>query len=127
MLTTSKTFASFSTNDVLKAKDFYKNLLALNVAENAMGILELSLPGGMQVIIYPKPDHVPATYTVLNFIVDNIDNAVDELTGKGVAFEQYDAPGLKTDQKGICRGKPVIAWFKDPAGNILSVIEDSNK
>ena len=123
MLTNAKAFSSFSTNDVLKAKDFYKNLLALNVAENAMGILELELEGGMDVIIYPKPDHVPATYTVLNFSVENIDTAVDDLIGKGVTFEQYNSETLKTDAKGICRGKPVIAWFKDPAGNILSLIE----
>lgn len=127
MLTNARAFSSFSTNDVLKAKDFYKNLLALNVAENAMGILELELEGGMEVIIYPKPDHVPATYTVLNFSVENIDNAVDELIGKGVIFEQYNSATLKTDEKGICRGKPVIAWFKDPAGNILSVIENGPK
>ncbi len=127
MLTNARAFSSFSTNDVLKAKDFYKNLLALNVAENAMGILELELEGGMEVIIYPKPDHVPATYTVLNFSVENIDTAVDELIGKGVRFEQYNSATLKTDAKGICRGKPVIAWFKDPAGNILSVIENDSK
>lgn len=127
MLTKARAFSSFSTNNVMKAKDFYKNLLALNVVENAMGILELELEGGLEVIIYPKPDHIPATFTVLNFSVENIDNAVDELIGKGVQFEQYSSATLNTDAKGICRGIPVIAWFKDPAGNILSVIENSPK
>ena len=127
MLTKARAFSSFSTNNVMKAKDFYKNLLALNVVENAMGILELELEGGLEVIIYPKPDHIPATFTVLNFSVENIDNAVDELIGKGVQFEQYSSTILNTDAKGICRGIPVIAWFKDPAGNILSVIENGPK
>ena len=89
-----------------------------------MGMLELHLAGEMKVIIYPKPDHLPATFTVLNFLVENIDQAVDELTNKGITFEQYDFSGFKTDAKGICRGNHQIAWFKDPAGNILSVIED---
>ena len=91
-----------------------------------MGLLELSPEGGNRVIIYPKPNHVPATFTVLNFPVKNIDEAVDELIKKGITFEQYDGP-IKTDEKGICRsgGKgPNIAWFKDPAGNILSLIEE---
>ena len=124
MLTNAKAFSGFSTNDLSRAKDFYQNILGLKVYESAMGILELHLAGGLKVIIYPKPDHVPATFTVLNFTVENIDRAVDELTHKGIIFEQYGFPGLKTDAKGICRSKPLIAWFKDPAGNILSVIEE---
>ena len=123
MLGKAKAFSSFSTNDLSKAKDFYRNVLSLQVFENTMGILELHLQGEMDVIIYPKPDHVPATFTVLNFYVENIDAAVEELVRKGVPFEHYDQRGLKTDAKGINRGHPHIAWFKDPSGNILSVIE----
>jgi hypothetical protein len=86
----------------------------------------LRLAGGNNIIIYPKPNHVPATFTVLNFPVDDVDLAVDELKKRGVRFEQYNLPDLKTDEKGIMRGHgPTIAWFKDPAGNILSVIEES--
>jgi hypothetical protein len=84
----------------------------------------LHLAGGNNVLIYPKPNHIPATFTILNFPVDNVDHAVDELSKRGVRFEIYDLPGVKTDKKGIMRGNgPTIAWFKDPAGNILSVIE----
>jgi len=91
-----------------------------------MGILDLKLPGGNSVIIYPKPNHEPATFTVLNFVVADLDKAVDELTTAGVKFEQYDFGEMKTDDKGIMRGNghgPDIAWFKDPAGNILSVLK----
>jgi hypothetical protein len=90
------------------------------------GLLELHIAGGNPVMIYPKPNHVPATYTILNFPVDNVEKAVDELTAKGVKFEHYDMPGIKTDAKGIARGNgqgPDIAWFTDPAGNILSVLK----
>ena len=127
MLSTAKAFSGFSTNDLSKAKNFYQNVLGLKAFESAMGILELHLAGEMKVIIYPKPDHIPATFTVLNFLVENIDQAVDELTHKGITFEQYNFSPLKTDAKGICRGNPLIAWFKDPAGNILSVIEDNDR
>jgi hypothetical protein len=97
----------------------------LKVSEDH-GLLTLHLAGGNNVLIYPKPNHVPATFTVLNFPVDDVDQAVDELTRRGVRFEKYDQPDIKTDQKGIMRGKgPTIAWFKDPAGNILSVLEIS--
>jgi catechol 2,3-dioxygenase-like lactoylglutathione lyase family enzyme len=125
MLKNSKAFSGFSANDIAKAKEYYSRTLGLDVSE-AHGILTLRLAGGNNVIIYPKPNHVPATFTVLNFPVDNVDLAVDELKKRGVRCEQYNLPDLKTDEKGITRGNgPTIAWFKDPAGNILSVIEES--
>jgi len=126
MLKYSKAFSGFSVNDIPKAKEFYSGILGLEVKDNPMGLLELNLEGGNHIIIYPKPNHVPATFTILNFPVKNIDEAVDELINKGIRFEQYDGP-IKTDEKGICRsgGKgPNIAWFKDPAGNILSLLEE---
>lgn len=126
MLKYSKAFSGFSTNDIPKAKEFYTEILELDVKDSPMGVIELDIEGGNKIIIYPKPNHVPATFTVLNFPVTNIDDAVEELTKKGVVFEQYEAP-IKTDEKGICRNdgrSPNIAWFKDPAGNILSLVED---
>lgn len=129
MLRNSKAFSGFSVNDISKAKQFYSDTLGLDVRDNPMGFIELNITGGSRILIYPKPDHVPATFTVLNFPVDNIDNAADELIEKGIKFEQYDAP-IKTDEKGVCRsdGKgPNIAWFKDPAGNILSIVEENNR
>ena len=125
MLKNSKAFSGFSANDIEKEEEFYSGTLGLDVSE-AHGILTLRLSGGNNVIIYPKPNHVPAAFTVLNFPVDNVDLAVDELKKRGVRFEQYNLPDLKTDEKGIMRGNgPTIAWFKDPAGNILSVIEQT--
>ncbi len=126
MLIQSKAFSSFSVNDIAKAKKFYSEVLGLQVKDNPMGLIELELTQGNHVMIYPKPNHEPATFTVLNFPVKNIDNAVDELTAKGVTFEQYEGE-IKTDKKGIVRSTnaskgPNIAWFKDPAGNIFSVI-----
>ena len=128
MLKNSDAFSGFSTNDVDAAQKFYRETLDLEVTKNQMGILEIAFHNGGRTIIYPKPDHTPATYTVLNFTVENIDEAVDELTAKGVAFEHYDSEYLKTDAKGIARGLssgngPDIAWFKDPAGNILSILQ----
>jgi len=128
MFQNSDAFSGFSTNDIEKAKDFYGETLGLDIKQNEMGILEIKLHTGGTVIIYPKPNHEPATFTVLNFPVENIDQAVDELTQKGVSFEHYDSEYLKTDEKGIARGDgkntgPQIAWFKDPAGNILSVLQ----
>ena len=124
MLKNSKAFSSFSADDLEKAKEFYQNTLGLEVNEGAMGVLELHIGGSNPIIIYPKPNHEPASFTVLNFVVDSVDQTVDELTKKGVRFEHYDYEGLKTDEKGIMRGEgPVIAWFKDPAGNILSILE----
>jgi catechol 2,3-dioxygenase-like lactoylglutathione lyase family enzyme len=126
MFKNTKAFSGFSVNDLQKAKEFYGKTLGLDVAELEMGVLELHIAGGTNILIYPKPNHVPATFTILNFPVDNIEDAVDELTKRGVRFEKYDEPEIKTDEKGIHRGStdPNIAWFKDPAGNILSVLEE---
>jgi predicted enzyme related to lactoylglutathione lyase len=123
MLTDSNAFSGFSANDIPKAKEFYGRTLGLKVSESN-GLLTLHLAGGNNILIYPKPNHTPATFTVLNFPVDDVDQAVDELTKRGVRFEIYDLPDIKTDKKGIMRGRgPTIAWFKDPAGNILSVLD----
>ena len=122
MLSESKAFSGFSVNDTQKTKQFYGQTLGLEVSESN-GLLTLHLAGDNKVLIYPKPNHVPATFTILNFPVDNVDKAVDELTKRGVHFEIYNLPDIKTDEKGIMRGKgPTIAWFKDSAGNILSVL-----
>jgi predicted enzyme related to lactoylglutathione lyase len=125
MLKHSKAFSGFSAGDIQTAKKFYSETLGLDVTESH-GLLTLRLAGGHNVLIYPKPNHVPATFTVLNFPVKDVDLAVNELTKRGVRFEMYDLPNLKTDKKGIMRGNgPTIAWCKDPAGNILSVIEEA--
>jgi catechol 2,3-dioxygenase-like lactoylglutathione lyase family enzyme len=120
-------FASFSVSDIAKARFFFGRTLGIELVEQEMGSLGLQLEGGRaRAMIYPKPDHVPARYTVLNFEVNNIDQTVKELKGKGVAFETYDTPEIKTNNQGIMvdeHMKIKIAWFKDPAGNILSVIE----
>jgi catechol 2,3-dioxygenase-like lactoylglutathione lyase family enzyme len=121
----TKAFSGFSVDDLKKAKEFYGQTLGLEVSETKEG-LALRLAGGNQVFIYPKPNHTPATFTVLNFQVENIEQAVDALAKLGVQFEQYDIPEIKTNEKGIHRSDgagPTIAWFKDPAGNILSVLE----
>ena len=120
MFKDTKAFSGFSVNDIPKAKAFYSETLGLDVSEEN-GMLQLHIAGGNPIIVYPKPDHTPATFTILNFPVDNIDKAVDELRKRGVRFEiYYDTQ----DEKGISRGNgPNIAWFKDPAGNILSVLE----
>ncbi len=125
MLKESKAFSGFSVNDIKKAQDFYSQTLGLDVSEPKMeGLIELNVAGGTNILIYPKPNHTPATFTILNFPVKNIEDAVDELTKRGVCFEKYEGE-LKTDEKGIHRGEgPLIAWFKDPAGNILSVLEE---
>lgn len=123
MLKDAKTFSSFSVDDLGKAKEFYGRTLGLEIAETPEG-LELHLASGAQAFIYPKPDHAPATFTILNFLVSEIDRTVADLGSRGVRFEQYDLGDLKTDEKGIARGADMsIAWFKDPAGNILSVLE----
>lgn len=125
MLKDSKVFSSFSVDDLNKAKAFYQEILELKVVDNPMGLIELHFPNENNVLIYPKPNHIPATFTVLNFEVTGIESIVDGLTAKGVVFEKYDEEYLKTDEKGISRGYgPTIAWFKDPAGNIFSVIEE---
>lgn len=125
MLKNGEAFSSFSVNDIQEAKDFYQDILGINVEDNPMGVIELQLSGSNKVLIYPKPNHVPATFTVLNFPVDNIDEAADKLIAKGVKFELYQTDQIKTDGKGISRGNggPNIAWFRDPAGNILSILE----
>ena len=125
MFKANEAFASFSVNDLVKAREFYTQKLGLDVAESAEG-LDVRL-GGERVFIYPKPNHTPASFTVLNFIVDDIETAVDELNNLGVRFEKYEGE-IKTDEKGIHRNEgPMIAWFKDPAGNILSVLQSGNK
>lgn len=120
----TKAFSGFSVDDLQKAKKFYGETLGLNVVDNPMGLIELHIEGSNNILVYPKPNHTPATFTILNFPVSNIDEAVDKLTSLGVQFEQYGG-NIETDEKGICRNPqgPGIAWFKDPAGNILSVIE----
>jgi len=127
MFRDSNAFSGFSVNDVRKAKQFYGQILGLEVSEvpDMEDLLELHLGGGAKVLIYPKPDHKPATFTILNFPVDDVDKAVDVLSQRGVRFEHYEGD-IKTDKKGISRGNgsPTIAWFKDPAGNILSVLEE---
>ncbi len=123
MFGTAKAYSGFAVDDVKKAKEFYGGLLGLEVSEEH-GMLTLHLAGGARVLVYPKEDHVPATFTILNFPVDDIDAAVDGLAGAGVVFERY--PSMEADEKGVFRGwGPAIAWFKDPAGNILAVLQDS--
>ena len=121
MLGSSKAFSGFAVDDVDAAADFYGTTLGLDVSREEMGLLALHLPGGTEVMVYPKPDHVPATFTVLNFPVEDIDAAVDALAERGVTFERYD--GFEQDDKGISRDVPQIAWFTDPAGNVLSVLQ----
>ena len=119
----SKAFSGFSVDDLEKAKAFYSEILGLEVVDNPMGLLELHIAGGTPILVYPKPNHVPATFTILNFPVEDIEKTVDELAKRGVHFEQYEGE-INTDEKGISRNGPLIGWFKDPAGNIMSVIED---
>jgi catechol 2,3-dioxygenase-like lactoylglutathione lyase family enzyme len=123
MFKDTKAFSGFSVDNLQKAKAFYSQTLGLQVSEEH-GLLNLQIAGGGKILIYPKKDHTPATFTILNFPVENVEEAVDELTKRGVRFEIYNEDILKTDEKGIFRGGgPKIAWFKDPAGNILSVLE----
>jgi catechol 2,3-dioxygenase-like lactoylglutathione lyase family enzyme len=127
MLKVKAAFSGFSVDDLAKSNEFYTKTLGLNVVNEGVG-LRLHLPGGGTVFVYPRNDHQPASFTILNFMVENIDGAVDELKSRGVNFEHYE--GMPQDEKGILRGRsqqmgPDIAWFKDPAGNILSVLQDS--
>ena len=123
MIGDSPAFSGFSSNDIAKAKEFFAKKLGLEVTEDH-GMLTLHLAGGGKVIVYPKPNHEPATFTVLNFPVKDIEGTVDSLAKAGVQFERYE--GMDQDSRGISRGEgPRIAWFKDPAGSILSVIQDS--
>ncbi len=124
MFENTKAFSGFSVDDVSTAKKFYGETLGLRVSEEN-GLLHLHIAGGRNTLVYPKADHTPASYTILNFPVDDIDKAVDELTARGVTFERY-GEGFEQDEKGIARaeGGPYIAWFRDPAGNILSVLQE---
>ena len=124
MFKEAKSFSSFSVNDLQEAKEFYGEKLGLDVSQTPEG-LELHTEDNV-VFLYPKPNHTPASFTVLNFSVDDIEAAVDELNSLGINLEHYNLPDIKTDQRGIARGPhgPTIAWFKDPAGNILSVVEE---
>jgi hypothetical protein len=127
MLTALSAFSGLSVDDITKAREFYIDTLALNLKDDSMG-LQLELPGGGELFIYEKQDHTPATYTSLNFVVESIDDTVDHLIGHGITFEHYDNMPSPQDDKEILRGKaaqqgPDIAWFKDPAGNILAVLE----
>ena len=126
MLGNTQAFSSFAVDDLDAAKRFYGETLGIEVTPEEMGILTLQLAGDRPTMVYPKPDFTPATYTILNFLVDDVEKAVDELTARGVSFERYD--GFGQDEKGIARqddGPSAIAWFKDPAGNILAVLEMS--
>ena len=121
MFRDTPTFSSFAVDDLDAARSFYGETLGVEVGEGPMGVLELRLAGDRTTMVYPKPDFTPATYTVLNFRVPDLDAAVDELSGRGVEFERYE--GFDQDERGMMRGNgPDIAWFKDPAGNILSVL-----
>jgi len=121
----TKAFSGYSVDDLRKAQQFYGEILGIEVSQQQeMPVLHLHIHGGYEVILYEKPNHEPATFTVLNFPVKNIEEVVKTLKSKGVKFESYDLPGFKTDPDDIMRGNgPTIAWFTDPAGNILSVIE----
>ena len=124
MFRDTKAFSGFAVDDVAKAKQFYGETLGLEVSDGKMGLLILHLAGDRQTIVYPKDDHEPATFTILNFPVEDIEAAVDALAERGVTFERYEEMGDGFDERGIWRGGgPPIAWFRDPAGNILSVIE----
>ncbi|HEX7187867.1 MAG TPA: VOC family protein [Actinomycetes bacterium] len=123
MLGDSEAFSGFAVKDLEEAARFYRDTLGLSVSEDVPmpGLLRLQIAGGRDVLVYAKPDFAPATYTILNFPVDDIDAAVDALTERGVTFERY--AGMDADEKGIASGPPRIAWFTDPAGNILSVLQ----
>ncbi len=124
MLSDSPAFSGFAVPDIAAAREFYGGVLGIEVSEEN-DLMTLHLPGGRDVLVYPKPDHEPATYTILNFPVNDVDRVVDGLTAAGVRFEVYDTEWLRTDERGVARGQggPTIAWFRDPAGNILSVLE----
>src|SRR5262245_32299906 len=129
MFQPTHTFSGASVSDQAAAKKFYVEVLGLELKDDTMG-LDFDLPGGGHLFLYPKDDHQPATYTMLNFVVDSIDDAVDELVKRGVTFERYE--GMGQDDKGIARGiaanmGPDIAWFKDPSGNILAVLQNAPK
>ncbi|GAA3249116.1 VOC family protein [Nonomuraea helvata] len=120
MFENTKAFSGFAVNDIAAAKQFYGETLGLRVSEEH-GMLTLHIAGGRDILVYPKEQHTPATFTILNFPVEDIDKAVDELTARGVRFERYE--GFPQDSRGVLREGPPIAWFTDPAGNVLSVIQ----
>ncbi|MET4636860.1 VOC family protein [Mycetocola sp. 2940] len=123
MFTPAQGFSSFSVDDIDAARSFYSEKLGLTVTDDEMGVLRIKLPGGADVMAYPKPDHTPASFTILNLVVSDVDAAVDDLNGRGIKTKIYDDPNLPTDDKGIMRDNgPSIAWFRDPAGNVLSVL-----
>jgi catechol 2,3-dioxygenase-like lactoylglutathione lyase family enzyme len=128
MVTIRDAFPGFSVNDITAAREFYGTKLGLPVDEESMGALRVSLPSGQAVFVYPKPNHEPASFTILNLVVEDIDRAVDELNAAGVETKIYTAPDdFGTDERGIARGSatgegPDIAWFRDPAGNVVSVL-----
>jgi catechol 2,3-dioxygenase-like lactoylglutathione lyase family enzyme len=125
MFADTKAFSGFAVDDLQKAQEFYGGTLGVktSILDEDNGLMSLHLAGDRDTLVYVKPDHTPASYTILNFQVDDVDSAVDELTARGVRFERYD--GMEQDEKGIARGMgPDIAWFKDPAGNILSVLKE---
>jgi catechol 2,3-dioxygenase-like lactoylglutathione lyase family enzyme len=131
MIQNSKAFSGFSVNDLAKAKEFYGKTLGLNVYDDKKmpDLLNLQINEGNIILIYPKSNHTPATFTILNFPVKSVENTVDELTQRGVKFIVYNEENFKTNEKGIMEGgseNPTIAWFNDPAGNILSIIESKN-
>jgi predicted enzyme related to lactoylglutathione lyase len=124
MFTETKAFSGFAVPDIAAAKAFYGDTLGINVSEDH-GLLTLHVAGDRPTLVYPKPDHVPASYTILNFPVDDIDAAVDELVARGIEILRYE--GMEQDDRGIMRaGGPYIAWFTDPAGNVLSVLQERN-
>jgi catechol 2,3-dioxygenase-like lactoylglutathione lyase family enzyme len=124
MFTGENAFSGFSIDDLEAAKDFYGSKLGLDVTVNEMGFLEITLQSGARVLAYTKPNHEPASYTMLNFEVDDVEAAVDDLNARGVVTKIYSDPDFGTDAKGISRGMgPEICWFRDPAGNVLSVLQ----
>ncbi len=123
MFANTRAFSGFSVDDVKQARDFYAETLGIDTSEDH-GMLQLHIAGGRDTLVYPKPNHEPANYTILNFPVDDIDATVDELAARGVQMLRYD--GFDQDERGVFRGGgPLIAWFKDPAGNVLSVLQES--
>lgn len=126
MFRNTKAFSSFSVDDLEEAKEFYRGTLGLEVTENPEGLV-LKLAGGTEVFVYPSDHYEPPGHTILNFVVDDIDEAVDELGRRGIRMEQYDWPEIQTDERGIFRGEQgpkAIAWFKDPAGHVLAVLQE---
>jgi catechol 2,3-dioxygenase-like lactoylglutathione lyase family enzyme len=123
MFGNTKAFSGFAVDDIVAAKQFYAETLGLEVTEEN-DLLTLHIAGGRPILVYPKPDHTPASFTILNFPVDDIEPVVDQLAARGVVFERYEGTPIATDEKGIFHGGgPLIAWFTDPAGNVLSVVE----